>query len=45
MHINVEFKARCSEPQGIKKILQNKEAHPYEEVAFDIYSLLDENEL
>jgi len=26
MHINVEFKARCSEPEGIRKILQSKGA-------------------
>jgi len=41
--VKIEFICPRNKAKSIIKIM--KEAHPYEEVAFDIYSLLDENEL
>ena len=35
----------CSRAEAKKVITAMKQAHPYEEVAFDIYPLIDETEL
>ena len=35
----------CSKEKSKEMIIKIKESHPYEEVAFDVYPLLDEDEL